>query len=1686
MESTAPRSSPAGQPVQPSLPAGWLFDRELAAGAQGQVVRVRRGGEFGVLRLLPAADARRGVDPELALLARVRHPSLARLLDHGVLDGRPFTLRSWIEGEDLARVGERLRAAGDPGHAELGRLVARLCAPLDAIHRAGFVHADLKATNVIVRAGSEPVITDFGLSHARLAANGEGVSGSLFALAPELLLGGRIDGRADLFALGVLLHELLLGRRVTAREFYGRFPEQDFFTAAGTRVEELPEWARDVVAQLVERDPAARPDTALEVARRLGPRLGLELGSEEPGTLGWSVSRGRERWFEEFVESTRAAFEEFSTGRNADTPLAPRWITVVETEGAQAVLSALRLALALHGSPVHALELARVRRELTGGRDLDRWLLERSGSLAGGIVFAAPSGSPWDERIVEGLARSLAQAQSGVGGEPTLLVVCAAFAPVSTDLAWERRTLVPIDAATIERELGPHLDESAERVRSIARELERACGGSAARLDARLRAAAAAGALLHTGRGLRIAPGGWARLGALDDARRAERLAALGAAARRALGGLLIAGGRALLAELGRGAGLDGAALAAALAELEPTGYVERSAVEEGTELRSIGVRPRELLLSSALTRELHALRAAELERANASPGALLPHRWAARLDGGHDAAALELVRRLREAGQAEQALEVHAALRSAAESIDAAMPSAFEAEAALCWIALGRPERALDLVRGLDDAPSAAERAHAACVHGAAAILRHDWAVAEEQFVIAATLRPDDPSDAWHGLGRVYFESRRDAELDKLAEDARARVHAPLAARVIDSLDNLRAMSAFRRGDPTTARAQLERGLQEACNARDAAREAGVRINLATVLRRSGAIADALAHARRSQDLYDEAGHLPGLAQARALVAGILRDQGELGEAAALFTSALALRERLGDASGAAAVRGMLGLVLAERGHARSAELELASAARALERGGRASFAMPLAARAEELRVRFAPPGRPAGVPARRTEGERAAEADPRLLTSRARVQWLAFDRRGAVETARRAGVLAARLGHPLPEAEAHWLLDALRRTGERSVDAAEAAPLANEADVAPLVHEDRIVFDHLVADLGEDAAAHAAMACVRGLVECGRDDRAARLAIAIAARCPAPELAREAAALAETAFARCAAGLGADEAARLRRTLLSMPDPWPADLDARTPTANGEEELEMDVVALLDINHRLVKQEALRDLLGAIVEGALGVTGAERGFLVLEEDGELSFDTALDSRRGDIAAPDLEVSKSIVRQALDAGRVLRLSNAVDDPQLAASPSVVALELRSILCAPFQVEPGLRGVIYLDHRLQRGAFAARAERLLALLADQAALAVRQVRRVEEIRRLNRELSKQVQHKESDLRAARAALREANVALPASGMVGNAPPMRAVHKLIERAAPSKLSVLVVGESGTGKELVARALHSLSPRAAGPFVSENCAAFPESLIESELFGYKKGAFTGADSDRPGLFERAEGGTLFLDEIGELPLALQAKLLRVLETGEVRRVGDSRVRHADFRLVAATNRDLEAEVREGRFRADLFYRLDGLRVALPALRERIEDVPELVDHFLRLENARTGLSKKVDRAVVARLCRRAWPGNVRELANEVTRLYVLSEGDVVDPELVRTAGATREPASSAADPFAAGVPTLEELEKRAILRALELASGDKRKAAEMLGISRAKVYQRLKDWRLDGGDAGKEEA
>ena len=353
-------------------------------------------------------------------------------------------------------------------------------------------------------------------------------------------------------------------------------------------------------------------------------------------------------------------------------------------------------------------------------------------------------------------------------------------------------------------------------------------------------------------------------------------------------------------------------------------------------------------------------------------------------------------------------------------------------------------------------------------------------------------------------------------------------------------------------------------------------------------------------------------------------------------------------------------------------------------------------------------------------------------------------------------------------------------------------------------------------------------------------------------------------------------------------------------------------------------------------------------------------------------------------------------------------------------------------------------------------------------------LAIRKAEERERLRRENRRLRRALSHEASGVSIAAAS--EA---------------MREVFELVERAAEYKTTVLVTGESGAGKEVVARAVHGLSDRAAEPYVAVNCGAIPESLLESELFGHARGAFTGADSEAPGMFREADGGTLFLDEIGELPPAIQVKLLRALQEEEVRPVGAAKTHPVDVRIIAATARDLEAMVAANQFRADLYYRLNVFRIHVPPLRERAEDVPLLADQLLAAHARRIGKAvDPLDRDVLEALAEYGWPGNVRELENSLERALILARGRRITRDLFPFAGAlapaTAEDAEDASDSQVTPDPRGEDLsikrrgralEDRLIRLALVRTGGNRTRAARLLELSPRALQYKLKEYAID---------
>ncbi len=1615
------------------LPEGHLLDRVLGHRGAVWIVRTRKEEQTLVLRLDTSKDAREGL-AELAVLSAVEHPGIARLVDHGPLPGGGhYIARRWIEGSDLT-VWSRARSPAD-----IGALVARLCPALHHLHRAGFVHADLKSENVIVTPEGRPILCDFGLARRQDGGRGsDGVSGTLFTLAPEELLGLELTPASDLFALGVMLHRLLVGIKRDARDFYVLFPLRSFLDAAGSDPEELPSWSRDLVVALTARDPGRRPRSAAVVGRMLAERLGVKLETSELAPdLGWPVAYGRDGCVAEWMRAVEA-----SEGHV--------WVQVPEGEDPRPFWEHLRLFASLRGKNLYGIDLSAEVARLEHGVALDGWSARIVTRECEWIAVLATAVDAWKSRALESLACSALLQHRKHGGGPRLFVVSSEAPPAD---GFEARRVPPVAVETIARFLERALPHEAPARRStFAARLATAASGSATRLDKLLGAALRAGCILAQEEGFRLRPGDLPDLLALDPGEtRPADVTALARAEREALNALQVCGGRVGADELAALLGLERAVFGAACLRLRSEGWIAIG--EGGGEVLLVRALPAPVLGADPL-RAAHERRARFLETRGKAPAQVALHRFLAAPAERTARSLCGELTLLREHGRAEAALGLGDRLREGALLLGLDLTRRAPElliERARAWCSLGQTDLALRELEALESVADTRTSAWVELVRAVVARLRHRTDEAFERYRRAAELDPSVRTEADAGFIQLLHSLGKDEET--LAELRRLDPRGLERAGRLDAhkrayLESIEAMSLQRLGRVEPARANLLRLIEEVSRGGDVALEAALHINLAIVERGTGSLGRARAELERAIELYDRAGLIAGLAHARATLGGLLRELGELVAAEPLLVSAMEIRERLNDPEGSSTARGMLGLLYFERGHARAAIETLESTAESMSGAQLRRHAPLLLAKGAEMRARLGDFSRDQGPP-----GEEE-KTDPRILLSRARSAWLRGERARASELAGRAGAEASSLKLARLAREAQVLASRLD----------DRAPPTHEAGDETLNDLDEELFGLLRAEGFDEARVRAlAEECERR----GRDDRAARAWLALSARVEDHQRSRDSRARAETVLEPCIAGLSASEQAAFRRVLLSQPDPWPGDFTPRSDTLQHEEEFEMEIVSLLKINRQLVQQQDLEALLGLIVEHALSVTGAERGFLVLEEHGELRFDTALDSCRGDIVQPEFEVSGSVVREALQKMLPVRVSNAVDDPLLGHQTSVVSLELRSILCVPFEIGRDLRGAIYVDHRLRKGAFDDRAERVCRLLADQAALAILQIKRLEEIRALNRELERRVVEKEVDLMNARRALRQAGAPEPGT-LIGAAPALRQVTELIARAAPSDLAVLIAGESGTGKELAARSLHDQSTRRNGPFISESCAALPASLIESELFGYRKGAFTGADRNRAGLFEQAAGGTLFLDEIGELPLDLQAKFLRVLETNEVRRLGDDVPHKVDFRLMVATNRDLEQEVREGRFRQDLFYRLDGLRIRMPALAERTEDIELLVEHFLRLDEAQGKPRRRVSKRVLSALARRSWQGNVRELRNEIARMCVLCEGDLDDPALVS------RPAAFGRELSTREIVPISELERRAIRHALERCNGDKRRAAELLGISRAKIYQRLKDW------------
>ena len=463
------------------------------------------------------------------------------------------------------------------------------------------------------------------------------------------------------------------------------------------------------------------------------------------------------------------------------------------------------------------------------------------------------------------------------------------------------------------------------------------------------------------------------------------------------------------------------------------------------------------------------------------------------------------------------------------------------------------------------------------------------------------------------------------------------------------------------------------------------------------------------------------------------------------------------------------------------------------------------------------------------------------------------------------------------------------------------------------------------------------------------------------------------------------------------------------------------------------------------------IEELLNILIDSIIDVTGAANGFLILHRSqDDYDFTVARNVNRETIANADMYVSDSIIRRVLETGKPIIVSDALSDQEFKTSASVLSLKLTSVMCVPIKEAGELLGIIYVGNNNIVNLFSHDTLLVLEIFASQAALVIKNALLVNALQQDKAKLEEQLD------------------AMRMGSIIGSCDSIKEVFRKIEKISKVDVPVLITGETGTGKELAAKEIHRQSPRADGPFVVINCGAIPETLLESELFGHKRGAFTGAMYDKPGKFKLANGGTLFLDEIGDMPLSLQVKILRAIEERSVVAVGSNRTEDVDIRIIAATNRNLEDDIHDGKFREDLYYRLNVIHISLPPLRERESDIELIARYFLQKLTAeyKRPHIKGFSPAARKMMEHYRWPGNVRELMNRIKKAVILCEQSLIDPEDLELSEKRKE--EYTIQPLA---QAREEWQKGYILQALKKNQGNRTRTAQMLDVDPRTIFRYL---------------
>ena len=1644
-----------------------MVEDRILGGAPIALKRVEQAGD----RELADSFAR-----EFAVLASLALPGVAKVHDLGVMPsaegvpGGPFFTRDYVEGEPLASWAQ------GRARSELLSLFGKVLATVAMLHRRGVVHGDLKPANIIVDPRGMPHLIDFGL--ASRVSDALAGSGTPVFMAPELLAGARSSMAADVYAIGATLWMLItgsapleeLGVRVLSAKLRGELPRIPAAADAQTRaLLEAALWA-------LAPDPRERAPSSDELAARLEQARGepwAPVGARRPFVA--PRARGREPLLDELVRRATDLAGQSALhvlhgprGMGKSTLLCElKWrlqlsdVPILEVrarEGTLAPLDQLRRQLAVlvpdaGVGEAQCEESESARRatvqELAAALSASaRFVvlvddLDFAGPLLADVLRASTSDPVHPERAPIVIASSESLTAAPLGRFVDLEAIPLPALDAADQHAIIAEALGPVAPASEESLIGPAAGNPGILVEALAWLWER---GDLTARD------------LHA-----FAPG------AIGAALAGARVKALGEPARL------------LLTVLAFARGPVSAAWAA--------GCLEASA-EARAELGQAGL----------VREEAGALVAAEPVvnewlRANTAGAAAIAQHALDRVPDSDPVVAAEL------SLIAGDAPRLHAAIAPALEALCARGDSTRAVQLCEACLARGVLEADVGLTLSelyveVGDSARAVERAEALLQGGGL-----DETASTRARVAAARGH----------VTRGDFD-RAIALLSTVSEQAPR----PLRAQAARELARIH----LRRGEADAAQRAVDDGLRSA-----GAGEPG-RAELIAI---AATLGDQRGEHAEATQLFEQAltlargQHAP---REEALVLGYRamshERRGAFDEARRDYEAGLTAARRAGDLGLTATYASNLGNVSFRAGHLDGVEQHYTLASRLSRRSGRIPMALLADNNLASLHLYLGSFAR-----ARVLAESSLAEAqrlgidvvEGHALHILGNIDARTGNRESALARCEAAAVRYGRLGrsNQLAEVCLHIAEILLDRGGVSDISAASARLAQAREIIERHGHEDfrfllRLLIARARAGNGDHEGALKELSEIERLLPPDGDRELAWQVLAAQAELHAQlgasllstRKAREAAELIEALAAHAPRETReAFLADPRRRAILKLASPT----HESAPRIGAELLLDEPRFArLLELIKRLARERDLDRLLERITDAAVDLSGAERGFVLLvDEKGQLAPHTVRVSG-GAETDPLVAFSRSIAEAVLIDGEPIVTVNARDDRRLNEFMSVHKLMLKSVACIPISGHRGVVGVLYLEHRLRAGRFQESDVDLLLAFADQAAIAIENARLWSENEKRRRELEAQagelakakadierlLETRTEELAEVRRDLGRARAALESQsnrhGIVGQSVAMRRVYALIDRVADSPVPIVIEGESGTGKELVARAIHFGGARRKEPFVALNCAALPEHLLESELFGHVRGAFTGADRDKRGLFQQANGGTIFLDEFADVPPRMQLDLLRVLQERRIRPVGAEQDLAIDVRVIAATNRPLKQLVASGRLREDLYYRMSVVEIRLPTLRERIEDVPLLCDHLLsRLAEQNGGRPRKLSRAALERILASDLPGNVRQLEHLLTSAAMLADGPLIEPsDLGLEAGGEDErdgepaPASLADGEHESELPSdlngYKNREKQRILDALEKHNWNRAKAATALGMPRRTFYRRLTEFNI----------